>query len=125
MKFYIAVLIILSLAGTMNKAQTINQKEKNAGRGLQLNWIDDSVKPAVDFFAYANGNWLKNNPIPPSESYWGIFSSLQEDNYKSLLTVMKEDAKKKAPEGSNIQKVGDFYFSGMDTVRINRQGAEH
>ena len=124
MKFYIAVLIILSLAGTMNKAQTINQKEKNAGRGLQLNWIDDSVKPAVDFFAYANGNWLKNNPIPPSESYWGIFSSLQEDNYKSLLTVMKEDAKKKAPEGSNIQKVGDFYFSGMDTVRINRQGAE-
>lgn len=122
MKNFLTLIGIIILALTMTNAQ--NRKQTSAGHGLQLSWMDTSVNPAVDFFDYANGNWIKNNPIPPSESYWGIFYVLQEDNYKSLRIVMEADAKKKSASGSNVQKVGDFYFSGMDTAAINKLGSE-
>jgi len=122
MKNFLTLIVIIILAITMTKAQ--NRKQSNAGHGIQLSWMDTSVNPATDFFDYANGNWIKNNPIPPSESYWGIFYVLQEDNYKSLRKVMEADAKKKSVKGTNVQKVGDFYFSGMDTTAIDKLGAE-
>ena len=43
--------------------------------------IDKSVNPGVDFFQYANGTWLKHNPIPPSETYWGIASLVRDELY--------------------------------------------
>ncbi len=115
--FLIAAFIFLS--GNKIKAQGYY----DMGQGINLTDLDTAVSPEVDFFQYANGGWLKQNPIPASESYWGIFSVLQEDNYKSLREVMEKDAKEKnAPKGSSVQKVGDFYYSGMDTARIEKDG---
>ncbi|MDR3681824.1 MAG: M13 family metallopeptidase [Flavipsychrobacter sp.] len=85
--------------------------------------IDHSVRPGDNFFKYANGNWLKNNPIPATETRWGSFNELQENNYKALHQLLDDAAKNRtAPKGSRDQKVGDFYRSGMDSVAIEKAG---
>ncbi len=85
--------------------------------------IDKSVRPGDNFFLYANGSWLKNNPIPPSETRWGSFNELQENNFKVLHALLTEAASNtNADRNSPSWKVGAFYRSGMDTVAINEAG---
>jgi putative endopeptidase len=92
--------------------------------------MDTSVKPQDDFFNYANGTWLKNNPIPPEYSRWGSFNELIEKNNDALREIAEQAAKiatqesgqskiKKAAE-ADLQKVGDFYASGMNEDAINQ-----
>lgn len=84
--------------------------------------IDSSVKPGVDFFKFATGTWMKNNPIPASERAWGIGDLVQEETYQRLKGILQDAEAANDPKGSNEQKVGDFYFSGMDSASIERQG---
>lgn len=91
---------------------------------LQVN-RDFSVKPGTDFFRYANGTWFKNNPIPASETYnglWKLIGDTINAQIKRICELSSEDVN--APTGSNKQKIGDFYFSGMDTVTIEKMGME-
>jgi putative endopeptidase len=83
---------------------------------------DTSLSPGNDFFRYACGTWLKNNPIPTAENSWGIWSLVQEETYNRMRKVSEEAAEMKSAAGSNEQKIGDFYFSGMDTVTIDKLG---
>ncbi len=84
--------------------------------------LDTTVKPGDDFFNYANGGWVKKNPIPAAYSRWGI-GNLVNDELRDRLKKINEDAlKENAAKGSNSQKIGDFYYSGMDTVEIEKQG---
>lgn len=90
---------------------------------LHLNWIDTKVSPAQDFYTYANGNWQKNNPIPPEYASWGSFHIVNEKVQKiihQMLINASQDTK--AKPGSIEQKVGDFYFSGMDEKSIDQLG---
>jgi putative endopeptidase len=80
--------------------------------------MDTTVSPADDFFSYANGGWLKQNAIPDDQSYWGIGNAVQEDLYTRLLSI--NESSLKAKDGIE-KKVGDFWFSAMDTVNINQQ----
>jgi len=85
--------------------------------------MDLNVRPGDNFYMYANGTWLKNNPIPPTETDWGSFNEVQEFNYKALHTLLDSAMMvKNATKGSLTQKVGDFYRSGMDTVAIEQAG---
>ena len=85
--------------------------------------MDTTVHPGDNFFQYANGSWLKNNPIPASKTRWGSFNELQENNYKALHTLLDSAAGiTKAVQGSTIQKVGDFYRTGMDSTTIDKVG---
>ena len=84
--------------------------------------IDKSVDPGQDFFKYATGTWMKNNPIPESERAWGIGNLVQEETYARIKSILEEAASKNYTKGTSEQKVGDFYFSGMDTVNIEKQG---
>ena len=87
--------------------------------------IDTSVNPADDFFAFANGGWIKANPIPASESSWGIGKILQEDIYLKMRTVSESAAANTtAATGSNEQKIGDFWHVGMDSANIEKQGID-
>ncbi len=83
--------------------------------------IDTSVKPGDNFFLYANGQWLKNNPIPADESGWGIGNLVQEDIYNRLKTVNEKAIEEKAAHGTISQKIADFWQSGMDTDAINKE----
>ncbi len=85
--------------------------------------MDTTVSPGDNFNLYANGTWLKNNPIPKSKTRWGSFNELQENNYNALHTLLDSAAGVvNAKAGSNIQKVGDFYRSGMDSTMIDKVG---
>ncbi|MFA5404681.1 MAG: M13 family metallopeptidase [Ignavibacteria bacterium] len=87
--------------------------------------IDPSVKPGDDFFLYANGNFIKNHPIPASESLYGIFNLINDDVYDYLKKICIDDMNDNTVvKGSNTQKIGDFFFSGMDSVGIEKQGTE-
>ena len=86
--------------------------------------MDTSVAPGSDFFKYACGKWLRENPIPPSERGWGIANLVNEETYRQRLTICQEAAKSGAPKGTSAQKVGDFWSSGLDSVAVDKQGAE-
>jgi putative endopeptidase len=84
---------------------------------------DTTVNPADDFFEYANRGWIKANPIPPEETNWGIAHAVREELYSRLLKINEDAVKKNAKTGAD-QQIGDFWFSGMDTVNIDKQGIE-
>ncbi|RYD75586.1 MAG: M13 family peptidase, partial [Sphingobacteriales bacterium] len=86
--------------------------------------MDKAVSPGDNFFDYANGNWVKNVKIPDDQSGWGIFYIIYEDNQKKLKTILENAAKSTAAKGSLEQKVGDYYAAGMDTLAIDKKGAE-
>ncbi len=91
--------------------------------GAKRKFIDSAnfnfkVKPSDNFYLYANGNWLQNNPIPASESRWGSFSEIQEFNYNALHSLLDEYSSKTNQQGSIEQKVADFYKSGMDSMSL-------
>lgn len=87
--------------------------------------FDTTVMPGDNFFEYANGGWMKNNPIPDAESRWGSFNILQEETNKNLRQLVEDaaattDAKKGTPK----QQIGDFFTAGMDTATIEKLGYE-
>lgn len=84
--------------------------------------LDTTVAPGDDFFTYANGTWLKNNPIPASESNSGIGIEVQKEVYGRLRQTSVEAAAAKAPAGSNQQKIGDFWSVGLDSVKADKLG---
>ena len=84
---------------------------------------DTTVNPGDDFFHYANGNWFKENPIPSTESSNGIFRTIGDTINAQIKNICeKSAANKDAAKGSNEQKIGDFYASGMDTLSIEKAG---
>ncbi len=84
--------------------------------------IDTTVKPGDDFFLYANGKWLKENPIPAAYSSWSIGNLVQDDLRNKLKKINEDALKANAEKGTNTQKIGDFYYSGLDTANIEKQG---
>jgi len=99
------------------------EKGKKTEPALNAANMDTTVKAGDDFYKFANGNWLKNNPIPAEYSRYGAFEVLEEENYIQLKTILAEaSADKNAVAGSVNQKIRDFYNSGMDTVKIEKDG---
>ena len=86
--------------------------------------LDSTVAPGDDFFSYANGTWIKNNPIPGSESSMGIGKKVQDEVYARLCTTSMDAAKASAAAGSNEQKIGDFWAVGIDSVKADRLGIQ-
>ncbi|MGI4741923.1 MAG: M13 family metallopeptidase [Janthinobacterium lividum] len=86
--------------------------------------LDTTVAPGDDFFSYANGAWIKNHPIPASESNSGIGIEVQKEVYARLRETSVEAAKANAAAGSNQQKIGDFWAVGIDSVKADKLGAQ-
>jgi putative endopeptidase len=84
--------------------------------------MDTTVNPADNLFLYANGTWLKNTKIPPSETGAGGMYKMTVDNREELHGILEEVSKQDNPKGSKEQKVGDLYLSGMDTAAIDKLG---
>jgi putative endopeptidase len=100
-----------------------NNATSNANKAdvLAVN-MDTTLQPGEDIFQYANGGWIKNNPIPAEESQWGIGNLVLEENTKRLREISESAAKEKAAKGSASQKIGDFWQAAMDTLKIEKDG---
>jgi putative endopeptidase len=83
---------------------------------------DTLVSPSDNFFMYANGGWFSKNPIPDSEKSNGIFRTIQDTINNQIKQICEKSSLENATKGSNKQKIGDFYASGLDTISINKQG---
>ena len=90
---------------------------------FDLSAMDKTVDPCVDFYTYACGGWMKNNPVPPDQSNWGTYGKLQDDNLAQLRTILEEAAKANFDKPSVQQKIGDYYASCMDEAAIDKLGA--
>jgi putative endopeptidase len=112
-------LIALSIAGLTSCTK---KEEKTFSDPLVTN-RDTTIAASTDFFQYANGGWFKKNPIPDSERSNGIFRTIQDTINAQVKSICENSAKNNnAAKGSNEQKIGDFYSSGMDTIAIEKAG---
>lgn len=118
--FYISAIAccaFLSSCGTKKQAsQETDELAKH---------IDSTIKPGDDFFLFANGKWFKENPIPASESSNGLWQLIRDTINAQVRTICESSAAiANAEKGSNKQKIGDMFYSGMDSVMINKKGIE-
>ena len=90
---------------------------------IDLTNFDTSVAPGDDFYQYATGGWQKKNPLKPEYARFGSFDVLSEINVERLNDLFKEMATMKAEKGSVEQKISDLYKQGLDSVKLNADGA--
>jgi putative endopeptidase len=89
-------------------------------KSIDTNYMDRSVSPKVDFFKYANGNWVKNNPVPKTESRWGSMNELDIANKKKLIGLLETARQSKTTSKSAL--IGAYYSSFVDTANRNKVG---
>lgn len=91
---------------------------------FSVNYMDRAVDPARDFYHYADGQWLKDNPVPADKSRWASFSELAERNWYLIHSILEETSTNSAslPSHAPQREVGDFYTSVMDTNLIEKLG---
>jgi putative endopeptidase len=124
-QFVLSLSVLIFFASCKNKDQDKSKDNKEARTVFfDKSGIDSTVNPGDNFFEYANGTWLKKTNIPKSETGWGSFYSLYNDNLKNLEHILIEAGKEEHSKGSLEQKVGDFYASGMDTAGIEKRNYE-
>lgn len=111
------------LTVTALSRDNLAQKPAPTVHGFDVSNLDRSCKPCEDFYQFASGGWMTNNPIPAAYPRWGTFNQLADQNTGKLRGILEEAARNtKAPKGSIDQLIGDLYTSGMDTEQIEREG---
>jgi len=95
----------------------------NNSNTLHVEWLNPAISPSENFYEYANGGWQKKNPIPEDRASWGTFNTLQEETQHKIHQILKDAANNRQAKANSLeQKIGDFYYSGMDEASINAQG---
>lgn len=118
-KSLLAVTSVLVLAACSKKEVSTSGKSFST---ISVDYLDKTVKPQDDFFLFANGNWIKNNEIPASESRWGSFNELDRENKKKLTSILEDAKSNQGPKGSQNQLLGAYYASFMNMERRNQLG---
>ena len=90
---------------------------------IDLTSLDKSVSPADDFYQYATGGWQAKNPLKPEFARYGSFDVLRENNEIRINELFSEMTRMKTEAGSTDRKICDLYKLGLDSVRLNAEGA--
>ena len=104
-------------------ASTITMCTTKSPKGVDLANLNDSVAPQEDFYGYACGGWMKANPLKPEYSRFGTFDKLGENTREQVKSLVTSLDSKNAEKGSAAQQIGDLYALGMDSARLNEEGA--
>lgn len=114
---------MLSITAIVLASLGANAQEKPKTHGIELQYMDKSVKPNDDFFTYVNGTWVKKTEIPSDRTRWGSFDELRKNTDDDVLAILnKAVADKKLDPKSDQAKAVNLYKSIMDTVARNKQG---
>lgn len=120
MKKYLLFVITIMAASGLNTAYSQKKSKPKPVKYIDKSNMDPAIKPGDNYYLYANGNWLKNNPVPASKTRWGSFDVLRLASTDRLKAIAEQAAAH--PDDSVSKRVGDFYASGMDTATINKLG---
>ncbi len=111
------VLMLTASCLTLTEAQTSIKKYIDPAN------MDLGKKPGDDFYMYAGGTWIRDNPVPAKETRWGSFNQLRDFNINAVKDVLETAVKyKNAAAGSVSKRVADFYTAGMDSIAIEKRG---
>ncbi|MPR35053.1 M13 family metallopeptidase [Salmonirosea aquatica] len=122
-KAFLLLLVGIGFLSTDSFAQKKEVKPLTPEKFIDPANMDLSAKPGDDFYTYASGNWIKNNPVPAKETRWGSFNVLRDFNIEAVRGLLDDAAtNKNAPAGSVERRVSDFYKSAMDSAAIEKLG---
>ena len=118
----LATFLVAACAPGPRAAQPASSAAPGASSGVDLAGMDRSVAPGDDFFAWANGSWMKETEIPADESSWGSGGEMTERTAKRTAELIAEAARSAAPPGSEARKIGDTYSTFLDEAAIEAKG---
>src|SRR5215467_14240772 len=110
-------LLLLICSSAFSQQRTIQYTP-----ALDVNALDRSADPCVDFYQFSCGGWIKNNPLPADQSTWSVYGKLQEQNQFILQQVLENASRESATRGPVQQKIGDYYAACMDDSAIQAAG---
>lgn len=115
--------IALSLVACEATEMDTQIEEKVEKYTINTDWMDNSTSPGDDFFQFASGEWLANNPVPASEAIWGSFNVLDKENKRKLTILLEEALENDNKKGSSGQIIGDYY-QAMKNIEKRNQDSE-
>ena len=119
----VALFVVVACSQTGDKGAG-DDVEAPLVSGIDVHYMDRSVKPGDDFFAYVNGAWLDETEIPEDRSTYGGFSILRDESQANVRAIVEESSSGDFAEGTDEQKVGDLYRSFLDWDTRNARGIE-
>jgi len=120
MRIRLLALVTILLLPIANAQQAAEKHEP----ALDLDSMDRTADPCVDFFQYSCGGWIKANPIPPDQSSWDTYSKMQDENRARLRGILEAATAPDANRNAVTQKIGDYYASCMDEKAIDAKGLD-
>ena len=115
--------LILCMLPLMMLAASCNNKGGEKVPALDLGNLDTSVSPGEDFYDYATRGWREKNPLGAEYSRFGTFDQLRENNITRLNDLFASMATMETKKGTVEQKIVDLYKQGLDSTRLNNEGA--
>jgi putative endopeptidase len=115
----LAVVILAGLSPAVNAQQASNHTPV-----LDVTAMDRTIDPCENFFQYACGGWIRNNPIPPDQSSWDLYSKMEDENKEKLRGILETASAPDPGRNAVKQKIGDYYASCMDEKAIEAKGAD-
>ena len=114
-----ATACMVTLESCGGKQQT---QDSTVAKALDIAYMDTTVAPGTDFYQYACGGWIKNNPLKPEYSRYGVFNRLRETNQEQLRSLIEGLQSQPQGEGSVAQKISTLYAMGLDSAKLNADG---